>query len=235
MKEGKVEPFTPPTKPEDEAPNSKKTLHFKKRRAAKAAIAEQEEEAEDDEEEENEAVATASAATAGKLKATKPKIPASKSVKIKTNVTEIINGDDLPALTANNEDEEDSAKETDLIIDSGAMMHMMHTRHPAMTSVTKAHRSALFGNDQRLRIEQEADLGDLKQVQICSGMSKQLVSVGQLATTNGMITIFTETGCYVMRPEFQLEVPEGVVALFAPLVDGLYRVELNDLADGLGN
>jgi hypothetical protein len=232
VKAGKVKPFKPPKKPNT-------TTQPNKRKHTTAAAADQEDdtgEAEEAENEIEEEVIPASSAMKARTEK-KPKVPASRSLRFKVNVTGIIDDRQVPILTSDHNDNEDdySLKENDLIIDSGAMMHMMHSLHPAMTSVAVAHRSALFGNDQRLRIEKEANLGDLRQVQICSGMSKQLVSVGQLATTNGMITIFTETGCYLMRPEFRLEVPEGDVALFAPLINGLYRVELNDLADGLGN
>jgi hypothetical protein len=121
-----------------------------------------------------------------------------------------------------------------LIMDSGSMYHMMNKSHQSMTEITTSHKQAVFGNDQRLPITLEADLGQLKRIQLCKGMSKQLLSVSQLSTANGMVSIFTETGCYTMKPSFKLKMSSDEIAFFSPLTDGLYTTSLGDLFTGMG-
>ena len=93
---------------------------------------------------------------------------------------------------------------------------------------------AFFGNDEGLRIEKTADLGHLRQFQICSGMTKQLASVPQLAVVNAMCSLFTEETCYVLKPRAVFSFEKEDLAFEAPLIDGLYRVSLEALVKGTG-
>jgi hypothetical protein len=125
-------------------------------------------------------------------------------------------------------------REDQMIVDSASMFHMMNKSHDSMTDIVVSRKQAVFGNDMRLPISMEASLGELKNIQLCKGMSKQLLSVPQLAVVNGMVSIFTETGCYTMRPGFNLDIKAKDIAIFSPLVDGLYVTALSDLFSGMG-
>lgn len=122
----------------------------------------------------------------------------------------------------------------ELFMDSGSAFHMMHTAHPSMTDMVTSTKHAVFGNDMHLPIAMEASLGELSRIQLCKGMSKQLLSVPQLCVVNGMISIFTEAGCYTMKRGFQIRMDADDIAFFSPLQNGLYVTSLSDLFIGMG-
>lgn len=123
--------------------------------------------------------------------------------------------------------------EDKIYIDSAAMLHMFKMLLEAMDNIKPSSKQAVFGNGSRLEIQQEADLGPLEKIQICKGLTKELMSVNQIAQVNGMYSIFTELGCYVMKPSFNLKLKETDIAFFAPLENGLYGITHKKLYEGL--
>jgi hypothetical protein len=144
---------------------------------------------------------------------------------------------DCPADPLSSEYDKDlpvNQQTQELFMDSGSAYHMMHTAHPLMTDMVTSTKHAVFGNDMHLPIAMEASLGELSRIQLCKGMSKQLLSVPQLCVVNGMTSIFTEAGCYTMKRGFKIRMDSDDIAFFSPLQNGLYVTSLSDLFIGMG-
>jgi hypothetical protein len=109
--------------------------------------------------------------------------------------------------------------------DTGSQAHMMHHRHSERINVAASSNKAVFGNDLFLPIEETADLCNLLDVQLCTGMSKQLLAPQCLAVDSSQYSLCTEVGMYVLKPGAMVDFKRSDLAFFMPLVDGLYQAE----------
>ena len=108
-------------------------------------------------------------------------------------------------------------------LDSGAERHMLQRVHPSMRNIQASTRRAIFGNGGSNEITHHGSLGQLRDVQVCPHLNRQLLSVGKLAIDNRQVSIFTSKGAYILKPNVCLDISSDDVSFFCPLVNGLYE------------
>ena len=103
-----------------------------------------------------------------------------------------------------------------------------------MTNARSSNQHLIFANDQTLPIQAVGDIGAIKDVIICNGMTKSLGSVSKVARDMKQTCIFTGMGAYVLKPGVAPSFQQSDVSMYFKLKDGLYTAPVNQTLQRLG-
>jgi len=116
------------------------------------------------------------------------------------------------------------------IIDGGSMVHVFPAKPDNFQpGINRGARHLIFGNDKSLPIDGVGCVGDLKDVMVCSSMSKAILSNVKLATDNNVVTISTSEGMLMLKAGEAPIVREDQILCWVELRDGLYRAKTKDI------
>ena len=129
-----------------------------------------------------------------------------------------------------------TVSESELAIhDSGSQLHCFPTAPLTFQPIESMSQVFLtFGDKKTLPVDQIGIVGTgsiTRNSVVCSGMSKTLLSTGQLADS-GLVSIFTKSGVYVIK-DYKLNVPKKHIVAYAPKVNGLYRMPVSQAIEML--
>jgi len=116
------------------------------------------------------------------------------------------------------------------IIDGGSMVHVFPSEPDNFKpGINRGARQLIFGNDKQLPIDGVGSVGSLRDVMICNGMSKGILSAVKLATDNNMVSISTSEGLLILKSgEAPILRPDQIL-YWVELKDGLYRAPTSSL------
>ena len=103
-----------------------------------------------------------------------------------------------------------------------------------MTNARSSNQHLIFANDQTLPIQSIGDVGEIKDIIICNGMTKSLGSVSKVAKDMKQTCIFTGMGAYVLKPGVAPSFNQSDVSMYFKLKDGLYGAPVNQTLSRLG-
>ena len=92
----------------------------------------------------------------------------------------------------------------------------------------------MFANDATFPIDTIGDVGEIKDVIVCNGMTKSLGSVSKVAKEMKQTCIFTGVGAYVLKPGIAPSFKQSDVSMYFKLKDGLYSAPVNETLQRLG-
>ena len=121
-----------------------------------------------------------------------------------------------------------------LFFDSGAVSWSLPQEPNTMTNQRTSNQHLIFANDQTLPIQTVGDVGEIKDVIICNGMTKSLGSVSKVARDMKQTCIFTGMGAYVLKPGIAPSFQQSDVAMYFKLKDGLYTAPVTQTLQRLG-
>ena len=103
-----------------------------------------------------------------------------------------------------------------------------------MTNTRSSNQYLMFANDATLPIDTIGDVGEIKDVIVCNGMTKSLGSVSKVAKDMKQTCIFTGVGAYVLKPGIAPSFKQSGVSMYFKLKDGLYSAPVNETLQRLG-